>query len=39
MTEIRGTVIYDDIATELSAQAEEGELWVDSGDFVPCYSV
>jgi AhpC/TSA family len=32
MNEIRSTVIYDDVVTELSAQSEGGELWIDSGD-------
>lgn len=32
MTEIRSTVIYDDIATELSSQSESGELWIDSSE-------
>jgi len=32
MKEVRSTVIYDDIATELSAQSEAGNLWIWSGD-------
>jgi hypothetical protein len=32
MTEVRSTVIYDDIATELSARLDAGELWISSGD-------
>jgi hypothetical protein len=32
MTEVRSTVVYDDLATELSAQADARELWIDSGD-------
>jgi hypothetical protein len=32
MTETRSTVIYDDVATELSARTEAGELWISSGD-------
>jgi len=32
MAEVRSTVIYDDVATELSAQPEAGQLWIDSGD-------
>jgi hypothetical protein len=32
MTRIRSTVIYDDDATELSAQSEAGKLWISSGD-------
>jgi hypothetical protein len=32
MNEVRSTVIYDDVATELSGQSEAGELWIWSGD-------
>jgi hypothetical protein len=32
MAEIRSTVIYDDVATELSADFEAGQLWIDSSD-------
>jgi hypothetical protein len=32
MTEIRSTVIYDDVAVELSAQSQAGQLWIESGD-------
>jgi hypothetical protein len=32
MTEVHSTVIYDDVATELSAQLEAGELWIESSD-------
>ena len=32
VTEIHSTVIYDDVATELSARCEAGQLWIDSGD-------
>lgn len=32
MTETRSTVIYDDVATKLSAQPEAGELWIASDD-------
>jgi hypothetical protein len=32
MTEIRSTVIYDDVATELSARSVAGQLWIDSED-------
>ena len=32
MTETRSTVTYDDVVTELSAQSEAGELWIESGD-------
>ena len=32
MTEVCSTVIYDDVATELSAQLEAGQLWIESGD-------
>jgi len=32
MTEVRSTVIYDDVATELSAQLEAGQLWIESRD-------
>lgn len=32
MNEIRSTVIYDDVATELSARVESGHLWINSGD-------
>jgi hypothetical protein len=31
MIDIRSTVIYDDVATELSARSEAGDLWIDSG--------
>jgi hypothetical protein len=32
MTEISSTVIYDDVATELSARSEAGQLWIESSD-------
>jgi hypothetical protein len=32
MAEIRSTVIYDDVATELLAQSEAGQLWIESSD-------
>src|SRR5215472_12762430 len=32
MTEVRSTVIYEDVATELSAQLEAGQLWIESSD-------
>jgi hypothetical protein len=32
MTEIRATVIYDDVTTELFTRNEAGQLWIDSGD-------
>jgi hypothetical protein len=32
MNEIRSTVIYDDVATELSARSEAGQLWIESSD-------
>jgi AhpC/TSA family len=32
MLQIRSTVIYDDVATELVAQPEAGDLWIGSGD-------
>jgi hypothetical protein len=32
MTAIRSTVIFDDVATELSARSEGRELWIDSRD-------
>lgn len=32
MNEIRSTVIYDDIVTELSSRSEAGELWIASSD-------
>jgi len=32
MIQIRSTVIYDDVATELSAQSQAGQLWIESGD-------
>jgi hypothetical protein len=32
MTEVRSTLIYDDVATELSAQLEAGQLWIEIGD-------
>jgi hypothetical protein len=35
MTEVRSTVIYDDVATDLSARLEAGELWISSGDLAP----
>lgn len=33
MNEIRSTVIYDDVATEVSARSEAGSLWIERGDF------
>jgi len=35
MTEVRSTVIYDDVATDLSARLEAGELWISRGDLAP----
>jgi hypothetical protein len=32
MTAIRSTVIYDDVATELSARFEAGQLWIDASE-------
>jgi hypothetical protein len=32
MNEIRSTVIFDDIPTDVSAEADAGELWIESGD-------
>ncbi len=32
MPEARSTVVYDDIATQVSAQCEAGQLWIESGD-------
>jgi len=32
MTEVRSTVIYDDVATELSARLQAGELWIETSD-------
>ena len=34
MSELRATVIYDDVATQLSAQSEAGELWIGRADLV-----
>jgi hypothetical protein len=30
MNEIRATIIFDDVATEVSAQSDAGELWIES---------
>lgn len=32
MIELRSTVIYDDVPTEVSAQVEAGQLWIDGDD-------
>ena len=32
MTEIRSQVIYDDVATEITALSEAGDLWIERGD-------
>jgi hypothetical protein len=32
MTDLRSTVIYDDVATEVAAQSEEGRLWIGGDD-------
>jgi hypothetical protein len=32
MTEIHSTVIYDDVATQVLARFDAGQLWIDNGD-------